>query len=60
MALILRDLGRLAEAESEIRAVLDIRNRVLGPGHPDTVALVSVLDDLRQRAMTASGSCPGD
>jgi hypothetical protein len=52
-ALILRDQGRLAEAEAEIRAVVDTRNRVLGPGHPDTVALASVLDDLRQQGMPA-------
>jgi tetratricopeptide (TPR) repeat protein len=50
-ALILRDQGRLAEAEAEIRAVVDTRNRVLGPGHPDTLALTSVLDDLRQQAL---------
>jgi len=48
-ALILRDQGRLAEAAGVIRAVVATRNRVLGPGHPDTVALAAVLDELRQQ-----------
>jgi hypothetical protein len=34
---ILRDLGRLAEAEAEIRGVLETMTRVLGPDHPDTL-----------------------
>jgi tetratricopeptide (TPR) repeat protein len=51
LALILRDQGRLAEAEAVIRPVVDTRNRVLGPGHPDTLALVSVLEELRQRGL---------
>jgi eukaryotic-like serine/threonine-protein kinase len=38
LALVLHDLGRLTEAKTEIRAVLAIRLRVLGPDHPDTVA----------------------
>jgi tetratricopeptide (TPR) repeat protein len=32
-----RTLGRLAEAEAEHRAVLEVRARVLGPEHPDTL-----------------------
>lgn len=47
-AVALRDLGRLAEAEAEIRAVVDTRNRVLGLDHPDTLTLTSVLSDLGQ------------
>jgi tetratricopeptide (TPR) repeat protein len=37
LATVLRDLGKLAEAEAEHRVVLDIRTRVLGPEHPDTL-----------------------
>jgi tetratricopeptide (TPR) repeat protein len=37
-ALALRGLGRLEEAEAELRAVLDARTRVLGASHPDTLA----------------------
>ena len=36
-ATVLRDLGRLAEAEAEHRAVGQIRARVLGAEHPDTL-----------------------
>jgi tetratricopeptide (TPR) repeat protein len=50
LALALRDLGRLEEAEAEHRAVLEIRQRALGPGHPGTLAsrdgLAQVLRDL--------------
>ncbi|HEX6518772.1 MAG TPA: tetratricopeptide repeat protein [Streptosporangiaceae bacterium] len=34
---ILRDLGRLAEAEDEIRSVIGTMTRLLGPDHPDTL-----------------------
>jgi tetratricopeptide (TPR) repeat protein len=50
LALVLHDLGRLAEAEAEDRAVLAARQRVLGTHHPDTLAsrsnLALVLHDL--------------
>ena len=39
LALALWDLGRLEEAEAELRAVLGISARVRGPEHPDTVAI---------------------
>jgi hypothetical protein len=39
IALALWDLGRLEEAESELRAVLVIAARVRGADHPDTVAI---------------------
>jgi tetratricopeptide (TPR) repeat protein len=37
LALVLHDLGRLDEAEAEIRAVLEIQQRVLGSDHIDTL-----------------------
>ncbi|MGW7748750.1 tetratricopeptide repeat protein, partial [Streptomyces chartreusis] len=37
LALALRDLGQLTEAETELRAVLNLRTRVLGPEHPNTL-----------------------
>jgi tetratricopeptide repeat protein len=37
LALALRGLGRLEEAEAENRAVLEIATRVLGAEHPDTL-----------------------
>jgi Flp pilus assembly protein TadD len=50
LATVLRDLGRLEEAEVEHRAVLEIRRRVLGEEHPDTLTsrnnLASVLNGL--------------
>src|SRR5690242_21647945 len=50
LAVVLRDLGRLEEAESEERAALEARIRVLGPEHPATMAnrssLAVVLRDL--------------
>ena len=50
LALVLRDLGRLDEAEAEHRAVLETRTRVLGPDHPSTLNsrgnLALVLRDL--------------
>jgi tetratricopeptide (TPR) repeat protein len=49
LAGVLRDLGRLEEAEAEHRAVLETRTRVLGAEHPDTLAsrndLAGVLRD---------------
>jgi len=36
LALILHDLGRLEEAETEARAALEASVRVMGPGHPMT------------------------
>ena len=38
LARVLRRLGRLVEAETEQRAVLEARVRVLGAEHPDTLA----------------------
>jgi tetratricopeptide (TPR) repeat protein len=38
LANTLRNQGKLAEAETEFRTVLDSRLRVLGPDHPDTLA----------------------
>jgi conjugative relaxase-like TrwC/TraI family protein len=38
LAIVLRGLGRLEEAETEHRAVLEARRRVLGADHPDTLA----------------------
>ena len=50
LALVLRDLGRLEEAEAEHRAVLEIRRWGLGEEHPDTLTsrnnLASVLNGL--------------
>ena len=37
---ILTEQGRYAEAEKLQRETLDIRRRVLGPEHPDTLASV--------------------
>jgi tetratricopeptide (TPR) repeat protein len=37
VAVALRDLGRLEEAEAEHRAVLEIMTRLLGAEHPDTL-----------------------
>ncbi|MCW2885457.1 MAG: Tfp pilus assembly protein PilF [Streptosporangiaceae bacterium] len=45
-----RSLGRLEEAEADNRAVLKVRERVLGSQHPDTLStrsnLATVLYDL--------------
>ncbi|GAA1747066.1 FxSxx-COOH system tetratricopeptide repeat protein [Nonomuraea bangladeshensis] len=38
LATVLRDLGRLEEAEAEARAVWQVQVRVLGEEHPDTLA----------------------
>ncbi|MGW4967655.1 FxSxx-COOH system tetratricopeptide repeat protein [Nonomuraea sp. NPDC004186] len=50
LASVLGRLGRLQEAEAEIRAVLQARRRVLGEEHPGTLTswnnLASVLGDL--------------
>jgi hypothetical protein len=40
--------GKHAEAEQEFRELLDVRRRVLGPEHPDTLA---TLRDLTSRAV---------
>ncbi|MEU6412680.1 tetratricopeptide repeat protein [Microbispora sp. NPDC046933] len=52
LAVVLRQLGRLEEAEAEQRAVLGARRRVLGEEHPDTLNsrnnLADVLRDLGQ------------
>jgi hypothetical protein len=54
LALALWDLGRLEDAESEYRAVLEARTRILGAEHPDTVGsrnnLGLVLRDLGRPA----------
>jgi eukaryotic-like serine/threonine-protein kinase len=39
-----RFLGRTADAEAEFRQVLDARQRILGPEHPDTL---NTADNLR-------------
>jgi tetratricopeptide (TPR) repeat protein len=50
LASVLRDLGRLEEAETEHRTVLEISQRVLGAKHPTTLIsrdnLATVLRDL--------------
>ena len=50
LAYVLYELGRLEEAETENRAVLDAMTRVLGPDHPDTLTsrsnLANILRDL--------------
>jgi hypothetical protein len=55
----LRRLGRLEEAETEHRAVLEARVRVLGTEHPETVksrdGLNTVLRDLRRLKKAESG-----
>ena len=40
LASIFYDEGRLADAEKLYRDALDIRRRVLGPDHPDTLSLM--------------------
>ena len=56
LAVVLRDLGRLEEAEAEHRAVLEARTRVLGADHPDTLTsrhnLANVLSDPGRLAET--------
>jgi len=44
---VLAQRGNLAEAESEFRAVLDSRQVVLGPEHPDTLATQALLTGAR-------------
>ncbi|WP_406673533.1 tetratricopeptide repeat protein [Nonomuraea sp. N2-4H] len=50
LAFLLFGLGRLDEAETELRAVLEVRRRVFGEEHPDTLTsrgnLASVLGNL--------------
>jgi tetratricopeptide (TPR) repeat protein len=50
LALVLHDLGRLEDAEAENRAVLTVRQQVLGPDHADSLTsrdcLALVLCDL--------------
>ena len=50
LAGVLNGLGRLEEAEAELRAVLEIRRRVLGDEHPATLTsrnnLAGVLNGL--------------
>jgi hypothetical protein len=43
LAYVLFNSGQLEEAKKEARAVLEIRARVLGPDHPDTVDIRSFL-----------------
>jgi hypothetical protein len=66
LALVLRGLGRLEEAEAEHRAELEICRRVLGEEHPDTLTsrhnLATVLRDLgrqEEAAALENHPCPG-
>src|SRR6266498_3902670 len=43
LASVLFDAGRREEAENEARAVLEIRTRILGPDHPETRYIQSLL-----------------
>ena len=58
LANVLRDLGRLEDAETEFGAVVEARTRVLGPDHPDTLTsrndLVTILYDRRELAQAES------
>ena len=52
--------GKHAEAEQMFREVLDVQRRVLGPGHPHTLASVSnlaSLDSIRSASIVPFASC---
>ena len=66
LAIVLWQLGRLEEAEAELRAVLEICRRVLGEEHPHTLGsrnnLATVLRDLgrqEEAAALENHPCPG-
>lgn len=46
IGMTLRGLGQYAEAEPQLRAALDIRRRVLGDDHPETLRTMLALGDL--------------
>ncbi len=45
-----RDLGFFADSETQIKRALELRQRVLGPDHHDTIKSSQVLGDLYQRS----------
>lgn len=49
LALVLREMGRLQEAEAQHRIALDTRIRLLGPEHPDTLSSRSSFAGLLRR-----------
>ena len=49
LAAVLRDLGNMVEAESLFRYVLEVRERVLGSDHSDTLISVAGLGVLQYR-----------
>jgi Flp pilus assembly protein TadD len=49
LGFVLRDLGRLDEAEPLIRQALDLCQKVLGPEHPNTLIALSNLGDVLAR-----------
>jgi len=55
----LRGLGRFEEAERQLRSALEIRRRVLGPSHPDTLrSMLAVGDLLVQTGRGVEGEKP--
>lgn len=46
LALLLRDQGDLVAARPHLERALAIREKVLGPGHPDTAASRRALESL--------------
>ena len=44
------DLGLFAEAQQQMQRALDLRRRVLGPEHPDTLSSMYALGELYVRA----------
>jgi hypothetical protein len=50
LAMLLRDQGRLDEAETVAREALVMRRKILGDEHPDTVESLKGLIDVLQRA----------
>ena len=63
LATALDNLGQYAEAQKEFRAVLTIRERILGPEHPDTLNarenLADVLNNLGQYAASPKRTSHG-
>jgi tetratricopeptide (TPR) repeat protein len=48
------DLGLFSEAEKQLKVAVELRKRVLGESHADTLALMNILGDLyRQQARYA-------